>query len=176
MIIEKVIGKLMGHGIRNELDTLVEAYTEQKKLSGTVLVAQGDEILLSKGYDLANVEHRIPNTSETVFRIGSMTKPFTATLIMQLVEAGKIHLHDKLSQYVPNFPNADRISLHHLLSNTSGITDYIVMPEYERIMKRRVELSELFSLFRNKPLNFEPGTGFGYSNSNWVLLGYIIEQ
>ena len=107
-----------------------------------------------------------------------MTKPFTAILIMQLVEMGKvtISMTNFRNQFVPDFPNGDRITLHHLLSNTSGIPDYIVMAEYEKIMKLHVNLPDLLMLFRDKPLIFEPGTDFGYSNSNWVLLGYILEQ
>ncbi len=176
MMINEWIERLKGHRIGNELHRLVNTYTEQKKFTGAVLVAQGEEVLLREGFGLANVEHDIPNRPETVFRIGSMTKPFTAILIMQLMEVGKIHLQDTLNQYVPYFPNGERITLHQLLSNTSGIPDYIVMAEYEKIMKQRISLPDLFMLFLDKPLVFEPGTDFGYSNSNWVLLGYIIEQ
>ncbi len=146
-MINEWIGKLIGQGIGNELDKVVKAYTAQKKFSGAILVARGDEILLRKGYGRANVEHDVPNKPETVFRIGSMTKPFTAILIMQLVEMGKVNLHDKLNQFVPDFPNGDRITLHHLLSNTSGIPDYIVMAEYEKIMKQRISLSDLLCYF-----------------------------
>jgi CubicO group peptidase (beta-lactamase class C family) len=141
-----------------------------------VLVARGGEILLNKGYGLANREHGASNTPQTVFRIGSMTKPFTAIAIMQLAEAGRLSVQDPLSQYLPDFLNGERIRLHHLLSNTSGIEDYIIMPEYAKIMKLRVTLDDLFAFFRDKPLQFQPGEGFGYSNSNWVLLGYIIER
>lgn len=159
-----------------ELDALVKAYTEQGKFFGAVLVARDGHILLSKGYGMANLDYDVPNTPQTAFRIGSLTKTFTAIAIMQHIEAGRMSLTDLLSRFVPDFPNADRITVHQLLSNTSGIPDYIVMPAYEKLMKRAVTLDEIIALFRDEPLLFEPGTDFGYSNGNWVLLGLILEQ
>lgn len=170
------IGRLTGQHITHELHKLMKTYTEQRKFSGAVLVAKGNEILLREGYGLANVEHGVLNKPETVFRIGSMTKPFTALLIMQLVEEGKLKLQDRLNQYLPEYPIGERITVHHLLSNRSGIPDYIVMAGYEKIMKQRVCLPDLFKVFCDEALIFEPGADFGYSNSNWAVLGYIIEQ
>jgi CubicO group peptidase (beta-lactamase class C family) len=175
-MLNQLIGRLTGQHTTHELHNLMKAYTEQRKFCGAVLVAKGNEILLREGHGLANVEHNILNKPETVFRIGSMTKPFTAILIMQLVEEGKLKLQDRLNQYLPDYPNGECITVHHLLSNTSGIPDYIVMEGYEKIMKQRVSLPELFKLFCDEALIFEPGSDFGYSNSNWVMLGYIIEQ
>lgn len=176
MAIREWIGGLLGQRTSDELDALVKAYTEQGKFSGSVVVAQKGEILLSKGYSLANREHNIPNTLQTVFRIGSMTKPFTAVAIMQLAEGGWLSVDDPLSKHLPDFPNGDRITLAHLLSNTSGIPDYIILPEYQPIFKRHITPETLTALFRDKPLQFEPGTAFGYSNSGWVLLGMVAEK
>jgi CubicO group peptidase (beta-lactamase class C family) len=162
--------------ITSELDTLVKAYTQQGKFSGAVLVARDEQILLSKGYGMANLDYDIANTPQTAFRIGSLTKTFSAVALMQHIEAGHITVHDTLSRFVPDFPNGERITIHHLLSNTSGIPDYVVMPAYEKLMKHNVPIDELLTLFRDEPLQFEPGTGFTYSNSNWVLLGLILEQ
>lgn len=176
MIAERIIGNLLGPRINRELYALVKAYTEQSKFSGSVLVARGGEVLLSKGYGMANREHDVENTPETVFRLGSMTKPFTAIAIMQLVEESRVSVEDTVSQHFPDFPNGQTITIHHLLSNTSGIPDYITMQEYEPIMTHRKSVNDLIALFRDKSLQYEPGTAFNYSNSNWVLLGAIIEQ
>lgn len=176
MVIREWISKLLGERSEGQMDTLLKAYTRQGKFSGSVLVAQHGEILFSKGYGLANREDNVPNMPHTVFRIGSMSKSFTAIAIMQLVEGGYLALHEPISKYLPDLPNGDRITPHHLLSNTSGIPDYIIMPEYQDIAKRHVTPAELTTLFRDKPLQFEPGTDFGYSNSGWVLLGLIAEK
>jgi CubicO group peptidase (beta-lactamase class C family) len=176
MLKELIIGNLFGQRESRELDTLVKAYTEQKKFSGSVLVARDGNILLSKGYGVANIEHDVPNTPQTVFRIGSMTKAFTAIAIMQLVERGKIKIEDTLNKYLPDYPHGERITLHHLLSNTSGITDYLLLDGFRETMRIPTTTSALIERFRDKPLEFEPGADFGYSNSNWVLLGFILEQ
>jgi CubicO group peptidase (beta-lactamase class C family) len=176
MIAERLIGSLFGIKIGNQLDALVEAYTAQGKFAGAALIARKGEVLLSKGYGLANREHAVPNTPQTVFRIGSTTKPFTALAIMQFVEAGRLSLDDTVSKFLPDFPNGKRITIGHLLSNRSGIPDYILMPEYDGIKKLRVSTEQVIGLFRDEPLLFEPGTEFGYSNSNWVLLGYMLER
>ncbi len=171
-----IIGGLFGQTTNRDIDTLVRTYTEQRKFSGSVLVARNGAILLSKGYGIANLEHDIPNVSETVFRIGSMTKPFTAIAIMQLAEAGQLSVNDRLDKYLPDFPNAERITIHQLLSNTSGIPDYIITPGYQKIATQHISTEALIGLFRDLPLQFEPGTNFGYSNSGWVLLGAILEK
>jgi CubicO group peptidase (beta-lactamase class C family) len=176
MIAERLIGSLFGSKIGNELDALAQAYAAQGKFSGAVLVARKGEVLLKKGYGLANREHDVSNTPQTIFRIGSMTKPFTAIAIMQSVEAGQLSLDDTVSKFLPDFPNGGRITVHHLLSNRSGIRDYILMPEYNDIKKQRVTTEQVIALFRDEPLLFEPGTEFGYSNGNWVLVGYMLEQ
>lgn len=176
MMLNKLIGGLVGSREENELDALVKGYADLGKFSGSALVARGEHILLRKGYGMANLEHGAPNSPETVFRIGSMTKPFTAIAIMQEVEAGRLAVEHPINHYLPDYPNGDRITLHHLLSNTSGIPDYIIMPRYMKISKLRLTTPELIALFRDEPLQFEPGTNFAYSNSNWVLLGAILEQ
>lgn len=176
MLKERFITGLFGNRTAKELDTLARAYFSQGKFAGAVLVACGDEILLSKGYGLANHEYDIPATPTTPYRIGSMTKPFTALAMMQLIEEGTLSLDDTVSHFLPDFPNGEHITIYHLLSNTSGIPDYILTPEYEAIKRYPIATRTLIDLFWHKPLQFEPGTDFGYSNSGWVLLGYLLEQ
>ena len=171
-----LLGTLFGNRLTNKLDALVSAYARQGRFSGSVLVARDGQVLLKKGYGLANHEYGIAATPHSAFRIGSMTKAFTAIAIMQQVESGKLALTDPISRYLPDFPNGDRITIQHLLANTSGIEDFISLPEYAHHMIRPLTLAELTALFEHRPLRFDPGTEFGYSNSNWVLLGMILEQ
>jgi CubicO group peptidase (beta-lactamase class C family) len=176
MVASALVNLVRGKSLTHDLDALVSAYHQQGRFDGAVLVARNQQILLKKGYGLANREYGIANTPQTVFRIGSMTKPFTAIAVMQQVENGKLRLSDTVSRYLPDFPNGERITIHHLLSNTSGIEDFIPMPEYARQMTCPLPTDALIALFRDCPLRFEPGAEYGYSNSNWVLLGVILEQ
>jgi CubicO group peptidase (beta-lactamase class C family) len=176
MAIKEWIGGLLGQRMEGEMNALVKAYTDQGKFSGAVLVAKGGEVILSKGYGIANRESNALNTPQTVFRIGSMTKSFTAIAIMQLAEGGWLSVDDTLSKHIPDFPNGQCITLAQLLSNTSGIPDYIITPEYQQIAQQHVTPDALTALFRDKALQFEPGADFGYSNSGWVLLGMVAEK
>ncbi|MBL8161409.1 MAG: beta-lactamase family protein, partial [Anaerolineae bacterium] len=174
MLKERLTRLIFGQGHR--LDTLVQAYVDLERFSGAALVARGGRVLLHKAYGCADPGAQTPNTVETAFRIGSLTKPFTAILVMQVAQAGQLELEDTLALYMPDYPNAEHITLRHLLSNTSGIPDYIPLPAYEALMGQPTPPERIVALFRDLPPQFEPGTGFGYSNSNWVLLTLILEQ
>lgn len=145
--------------------------------SGSILIALDEQILLSGGYRYANWELNVPNTSSTIFRLASLTKPFTALAIMMLQERGKIDVDDPICQYIVDCPAAwQSITIHHLLTHTSGIPDYSAFPKalHEAALNRSVP--ELIDTFRDQPLNFPPGTRFNYSNSGYVLLGAVIES
>lgn len=158
-------------------DQLLKAYADQYKFHGTVLIAKGDDVLLNKGYGLSNAEQKKSNTETSIFQIGSITKQFTAALVLKLQEAGKLSVTDKLSKYFPQFHNGDKITIHHLLTHTSGIFNYTNDAKFMQTGGTRpVDQKTLFSLFESKPLDFEPGTKYNYSNSGYVLLGYIIEK
>jgi CubicO group peptidase (beta-lactamase class C family) len=177
MFADKIINALVGSPTTRALDALVRAYAKQGRFSGAVLVAQGEEILLRKGYGYAEQDGDWDrNTPATAFRIGSMSKMFNAIAVMQLVYAERIALDDPLAQYVADYPAGEHITLRHLLSNRSGIEDYITLPSYEALQTRRVTNGELIALFRDLPLRFAPGSDYGYSNSNWVLLAEILER
>ena len=139
------------------------------------LVARGDDVLLRKGYGLANVELSVPVEPETVFRIGSLTKQFTAVGILLLQEQGKLSLEDVLSRYLPGYPEGDQITLSHLLSHTSGVKSFTELESFGSQMTRDLSPDALIDLFKNEPLNFSPGEELSYSNSGYVLLGRIIE-
>jgi CubicO group peptidase (beta-lactamase class C family) len=174
MLKERLTRFIFGQG--RSLDKLLHAYAELERFSGAALVARGGRVLLHKAYGHADPGTLTPNTVDTAFRIGSLTKPFTAILVMQLVQAGQLELEDTLALYIPDYPNAEHITLRHLLSNTSGIPDYIPLPAYEALMGQATSPEQLVALFRDLPLLFAPGASFGYSNSNWVLLTLILEQ
>ena len=158
------------------LDNYVQAHMTAKGFTGTVLVMQHDKVLLKKAYGMADREWNIPNTIDTKFRIGSLTKQFTATGILQLVEQGKLHLDDKLSHFFQDFPNGDSVTLHMLLSHTSGIVNYTDIPGFNKLATLSWPKDSMIAVFKNIPYNFSPGKRFLYSNSGYFLLGCIIEK
>ncbi len=158
-------------------DELLKAYADQYKFHGAVLIAKGDDVLLSKGYGYSHAGQKKMNTETSVFQIGSITKQFTAALILKLQEEGKLSVNDKLSKYFPQFPAGDKITIHQLLTHTSGIFNYTNDAKFMQTGGiKPVDQKTMFSLFENKPLDFEPGSKYSYSNSGYVLLGYIIEK
>ncbi len=160
-----------------KLDEYMTALTKTGRFSGSVLAARGGRVLLAKGYALANVELDVPNTAETKFRLGSVTKQFTAMSIMQLQEKGKLNVDDAVCKYVPECPEAwQKITIHHLLTHTSGIPNFTSFPNYVRTMHERSPVATTIERFKAKPLDFAPGEKFRYSNSGYVLLGYILEK
>ncbi|HEV7423678.1 MAG TPA: serine hydrolase [Candidatus Paceibacterota bacterium] len=159
------------------LDSLVSAYERQNSFNGTVLVAQKGKIILEKGYGFENKKENKLNTANTIYQIGSITKQFTSAIILQLVEKQKMGLQDRLSKYIPDYPMGDSITVENLLTHTSGIYNYT---DDENFMKtsseRPISRDSLINLFKNKPLDFPPGTKWSYSNSGYILLGIIIEK
>lgn len=155
----------------------MDNYSSENQFSGTVLVAKGDDVLLDRGYGMADYDKHIKNNSQTVFEIGSITKQFTATAILMLQEKKLLNVQDKLSKYISDYPNGDKIKIYNLLTHTSGIDEY-AKSEDDLIKKAYLSYTplKLIESFKNKPLNFNPGTKFEYSNSNYILLGYIIEK
>ena len=161
-----------------KLDELISTYAEYGKFNGSVLVAEKGEIIYKKGFGLANVEWGIPNQPDTKFRLASITKQFTAMLIVQLAAENKIKLDVPISTYLPDYPKktADIITIHHLLTHTSGIPSYTSFPGYREMMSDPYSPEEIVKLFVDLPLEFTPGERFNYSNSGYILLGYIIEK
>jgi len=160
-----------------KLDELIAAFTKNGQFNGSVLVAQKGTILLQKGYGYKNSDKKETNDGNTIFQIGSITKQFTSALILHLQEKKKLSIHDKLSKYFPALPFADSVTIENLMSHTSGIYNYT---NDENFMKndavKPTSQQKIFALFKDKPLAFEPGSKFSYSNSNYMLLGYIIEK
>jgi CubicO group peptidase (beta-lactamase class C family) len=159
-----------------ELGKYVEEYVENGLFSGTVLVANGEDIIFCKSYGMANYELNVLNSSKTKFRIASITKQFTAMLIMQLQEKGLLNVNDSISKYISDYPNGHKITIHHLLTHTSGISDFREFPDYYQERSKSRTLEQTIEIFKNKPLEFEPGEVYRYSNSGYILLSYIIEK
>jgi len=165
--------------VSGDLGEQLDKYiTEDNPLfSGSILVAKEGEILLSKGYNYANWELKSPNSSQTRYRISSITKPFTAVLVMMLVEQDFIRLADRLCAYLPNCPSAwTDITVEHLLAHTSGVPEYTKLPGAAEISLDPHNTASLIDLFRNEQLDFLPGERYEYTNSNYILLGALIEQ
>lgn len=155
--------------------TLDDFFTNNKMaFTGSVLVAVDGNIVLKKGYGMADYEKQIPNTPETAFKIGSVTKQFTSMAIMMLEEKGLLSVNDPIEKYISGIKNGDKITIHNLLSMTSGIGDYV--PDEWFNCDRSYTMEELISKIKEKSINFEPGAKYAYSNSNYVILGYIIEK
>ncbi|MDT4897611.1 MAG: hypothetical protein QOH25_2688 [Acidobacteriota bacterium] len=159
-----------------QVDAYVKPYLDVKGFSGSILIARGGKVLFSKGYGMANYELGVANTPRTRFHIASVSKTFTAAAIMILQERGRLNLSDTLIKYIPDYPNGEKITIHHLLAHTSGIPNVNNFPEYERQSRFHQSIEEVIEMFKHKPLNFNPGERYSYSNSNYNLLAFIIEK
>jgi CubicO group peptidase (beta-lactamase class C family) len=159
----------------SKISAYLQAYLETGFFMGSALVAHAGEVILHQSYGMANLEHAVYNTSLTKFRIASVTKPFTAAAILKLQEQGLLHVQHSIAAYVPHYPNSEQITIHHLLTHTSGIPDFTGLPDAQKKEPLKVTLDELISWFSNKPLDFMPGDRYRPSNSGYVLLAKIIE-
>ncbi|MDR8392470.1 beta-lactamase family protein [Aliifodinibius sp. S!AR15-10] len=161
-----------------KVDSLVGSYADQELFSGAVLVARDGEVY-SNGYGMANRSWSISNSADTRFQVASLTKSFTAILVLQLVDQGSISLNDPLSMYLPDYPAqyAADVTVRHLLSHTSGIPSYTNFESWPDTTSRvDVRPANFVNVIAQRELLFPPGTDFSYSNSNYFLLGIIIEK
>ncbi len=168
-----------GQDKSSKIDALMTRYYEYKQFNGTVLVSDQGRVIYKKGFGLANVEWNVPNAPDTKFRLGSLTKQFTAALILQLVDEGRVRLDGKICDYLPDYPKktGERVTIHQLLNHTSGIPSYTSFPDFfEKKSRDPYTPSEFLKTFAELDLEFEPGTKFDYNNSAYFLLGAIIEK
>ena len=159
-----------------EVLTLANKY---RQFNGSALVAENGKVIYKGGFGLANMEWNIANAADTKFRLGSITKQFTATVILQLVEQGKIKLDAKLTDYLPDYrkDTGDKVTIHHLLTHTSGIPSYTGLPGFfHNVSRNPYKVSDFVKQYASGNLEFEPGTKFSYNNSGYFLLGAIIER
>jgi CubicO group peptidase (beta-lactamase class C family) len=163
----------------DKLNKLIAAYANNGTFNGSVLIAEKGRVIYKKGFGLADMEWNIPNQPDTKHRLGSITKQFTAMLIMQLVEQGKLKLDVPISTYLPDYPkkNGDVITIHHLLTHSSGIPNMTAFPGFVKdVMRNSYSPVQLVNISADSTLQFKPGEKFAYSNSGYLLLGYIIEK
>jgi len=169
-----------GHSqlLNSRIDDLISDYVVHQQFMGTVLVADQGQVIFAKGYGLANAEQNIPNTPETQFGIGSITKQFTAMLVTQLIEKGKLRLDNTISDFLPDFPKdiGDRITVEMLLCHTSGLPLPEGIEKYYSASRKEDYLREFLKQLSEERLRFEPGKGYGYSNAGYFILGLVIEK
>jgi len=169
----------IGQNKTESIDKLLNLYSSYGKFNGSVLVSDGGNIIYKKGFGMANMEWDMPNDTDTKFRLASITKQFTGTLIMQLVAEGKIDLQAPITTYLPDYPKetGDKVTVHHLLTHSSGIPSYTSLPDFFKDKSRDPATPDEFvETFSKLPLEFEPGETFSYNNSGYFLLGVIIEK
>jgi CubicO group peptidase (beta-lactamase class C family) len=162
--------------LASRIQVYLQPFGETGNLIGTVLVARRGRILFRQSYGMANYELNVPNSNETRYHIASVSKPFTAVAILQLQEQGYLSVSDRVSRYVPNFPNGDRITLDNLLTHSSGIPNINDLEDYDTFARSPHTLEQLVAKFASLPLEFAPGSSQRYSNSNYNLLALILEK
>lgn len=160
------------------LDSLVAITLVNKVPGGVVQLSKGDEVYYNKAFGVADIELNVAMQPNHVFRLGSVTKQFTAAAILKLMEEGRLSLTDDIRKYLPDFPDKNQpITIEALLTHTAGVVNYTGLPTFTDELKRKdLSPEQLINLFKNEPLEFKPGTAYKYSNSGYVLLGYIIEK
>ena len=172
-----LVGVCLAQDNSARMEQVVQSYVANKQFMGSVLVAQDGKVVFSKGYGFANLEWDVPNSPTAKFRLGSVTKQFTAACILLLEERGKLKIDDPVKKYMPDAPAAwDKVTIFNLLTHTSGIPSFTGFPDYASTEAIATTPEKLVARFRDKPLEFQPGEKWNYSNSGYVLLGYLIEK
>lgn len=163
--------------IAEMMDNYINEASKQYYFSGAILVSRNGKVVFKKAYGKADYEKNILNKVDTKFTLASVTKQFVAAGIMVLQERNKLNVNDYINKYIQDYPNGNNITIHQLLTHTSGIAEYFT-DEFvlSKESKRHYNVDEIIALFKDKPVNFAPGKAFGYSNSNYALLGKIIEN
>lgn len=161
-----------------KIDSLLKAYVSLNMFNGTLMIAKKGKEIYEKSYGYSNTINNGKISSKSIFPIASLTKPFTALLVLKLIEENKISIDDTIGNFFENYPMGNKITIKHLLTHTSGIYEILRNPYYCEKLKtnEKFNSTEIISFFKDKPLDFEPGTKFSYSNSGYDLLGMIIEK
>ena len=159
------------------MEQVIQSHVGAGSFMGTVLVARDGKVVLDKAYGMANVEWDVPNAPNTKFRLGSITKQFTAAAILLLEERGKLKIDDRIKTYLPDIPMSwERITVYNLLTHTSGIANFTALSEYNAAKGRATTVDATLATLRDKVLDFGPGEKMSYSNSGYLALGSIIEK
>jgi CubicO group peptidase (beta-lactamase class C family) len=163
---------------KSRLDSLMNVLAEKNKAMGSLTLSKNGTVIYSRaiGYSFISGNEKLPATDQTKYRVGSITKMFTATLIFQLIEDGKLTLTTTIDKYFPQLPNANKITLSNLLNHRSGLHNFTDDPEYLNWMTQSKTHDDMLAIISKSPVDFQPNEKFSYSNSNYVVLGYIIEK
>ncbi|MFE8702273.1 serine hydrolase domain-containing protein [Cytobacillus sp. FJAT-54145] len=154
----------------------LDKYLKQESYNGTILISYKGEVIFEKGYGYADKENEVKNTPETAFYLGSITKQFTAASILHLQEAGKLKVADTVHQYYPQFPNGENITIHQLLTHTSGLPEYLDYLENDDTKGREWKTDDIIKAVQDKPAKSQPGEKYEYNNFGYVILGGVIEK
>lgn len=168
---------VLNSDLENRIDSIMHQNFKNDAPGAAILVAKDNKILYKKAFGKASLELDVPMITDMVFQIGSITKQFTAIAILKLLEQGKLSLEDDIKKYIPDYPShGNKITLHHLLNQTSGIKELLSIESKENVPYKNYKPLELIEIFKNQPMQFKPGEKWSYSNSNYSILGYIIEK
>ncbi|RPI25956.1 MAG: serine hydrolase [Acidobacteria bacterium] len=160
-----------------EIDTLLHKAFKAGEPGGAVIVTRNGETVFRQGYGLADLELKVPIRPDMVFRLGSVTKQFSAVATLMLEEEGKLSVKDPITKYLPDYPTGGQaITVEHLLTHTSGIKSYTSIPEWRPLWRKDFTLTELIDLFKAQPMDFRPDERWLYNNSGYILLGAVIEK
>jgi CubicO group peptidase (beta-lactamase class C family) len=161
-----------------KLDSLMDILAEKNKAMGSLTISKNGIVIYSRaiGYSFISGNEKLPATDQTKYRIGSISKMFTATMIFQLIEDGKLKLTTTLDKYFPQLPNANKITISNLLNHRSGLHNFTDDPEYLTWMTLPKTQNDMLAIISKSKVDFQPNEKFSYSNSNYVVLGYIIEK
>ncbi|MBL7906232.1 MAG: serine hydrolase [Bacteroidales bacterium] len=159
------------------IDKLINDVYKPGDPGAALLIAEKGKVVYRKAFGMADLELNVPMKPEMVFEIGSMTKQMTAVAVLMLMEEGKLSLQDEITKYIPDYPvQGHKITIHHLLTHTSGIKSYTSMQEWQPLWRNDMTPEEMIDLFKNQPMDFAPGEHYLYNNSAYFMLGYIIEK
>jgi len=170
-------GQVSEKDLTARIDKLLSDVYKPGQPGAAVLVKKQGKVIWRKGYGLANLELNVPVEPDMIFRLGSITKQFTAVAVLMLAEEGKLSLQDEITKFLPDYPTqGKKITVEHLLTHTSGVKSYTDLPEWLPLQRKDMTVGEIIDLFKNQPMEFTPGERWKYSNSGYILLGAIIEK
>lgn len=177
IILSGIAYSVSSQKLEEQLDAMIQSQYKPDEPGAVVLIAKEGKVIYRKAFGMANLELDISMKPEMVFEIGSITKQFTAVSILMLMEQGKLNLDDEITKYIEDYPvHGHKITVHHLLTHTSGIKSYTGMEEWPQVWRKDFTPTELIDYFKNQPMDFAPGEDYAYNNSAYFILGYIIEE
>jgi CubicO group peptidase (beta-lactamase class C family) len=168
---------IKGQSLESKIDKILSNQFKSNETGVSALVAKDGKVIYRKAFGKANLELDVNMTSENVFEVGSITKQFTSVAILMLLEEGKLNLEDEITKFIPDYPTKGKvITVHHLLTHTSGIKSYTSIQGFGKVMTIDESPLKFIDFFKNEPMDFDPGEKYKYNNSGYFLLGYIIEK